>query len=554
MRRCGVPWKPSGISTTKIEKPLDAVTSTGIVRNHLDLSDPQPHPYNDHVSTGLPRFQNTFTTALWHIARAAIVLFVALLPGLVPCSASTAEPPQPPSILLLTVDTLRADALAAYGANDAKTPNLDKLAAEGILFERAATPMPLTRPAHFSIFTSLYPREHGVINNSLSLPQEAETLAEKLREAGYHTGAFVAVSLLSEEAGAAQGFEAFRGVGPDRYHRNAKKVVTEALDWLRLQPKNAPFFLWVHLFDPHLPYRPPKMFQRGLDPQMAHELPGLNWERLIRIARSNDGDIPAKVLQHALSLYRSEVEYTDHWVGKLLTGIQALRGNENTLVAFAADHGECFDHGVYFEHADCLFEGAIQIPMIIRHPESFPAGKRWAGQVTSLDIAPTLLKAAGVKIPAAFSGLPIQDLSEDDERYVLLQYPFYETEDAKQRVLKLQVIQSVAGEKLVPTVLDQEMVGVVGGHWKYLRSQQTQQLYDHQADPEEREDVSQARPKAREELNGHLDSLLRQHSLTVLDSQQINPALRATLEALGYLAPVKEAPQPTVIENPLPSP
>ena len=503
----------------------------------------------------MPRSQNTFTAALWHPFLAASRIFGSLLIGLVLCSASTGEePPQPPSILLLTVDTLRADALAAYGAKNTQTPNLDKLATEGILFERAATPMPLTRPAHFSIFTSLYPREHGVVNNALSLPQEMETLAESLREAGYNTGAFVAVSLLSEEAGAAQGFETFRGVGPSRYHRNAKKVVTEALEWLRLQPKNVPFFLWVHLFDPHLPYRPPAMFQRDLDPQMAHELPGLNWERLIRIARSNDGDIPAKVLQHALSLYRSEVEYTDHWVGKLLTGIQVLRGNENTLVAFTADHGECFDHGVYFEHADCLFEGAIQVPMIIRHPDSFPAGKRWAGQVTSLDIAPTLLKAAGVKIPAAFSGLSIQDLSEDDERYVLLQYPFYETQDAKQRVLKLQIIQSVAGERITPTILDQETVGVVGGGWKYLRSQDAQQLFDHQADPEEKENLSQARPKVRQKLNGKLDSLLGQHPLTVLDSQKINPKLRATLEALGYLAPPNEVPQPTATENELPSP
>ena len=462
-----------------------------------------------------------------------------------------AEGPHPPNILLLTVDTLRADHLGAYGSKDARTPNIDGLAAGGMLFERASTPMPLTRPAHFSIFTSLYPREHGVLNNTLNLPGENETLAERLRDAGYRTGAFVAVALLSEEAGAAQGFATFRGVEPDRYHRNARKVVTEALEWLREQPKQVPFFLWVHLFDPHLPYRPPAKFRRDLDPQIAHELPGLNWDRLIRIAKSNDGDIPTKVLRHALLLYRGEVEYTDHWVGELLTGVDRIRGLEDTIVAFTADHGECFGHGVYFEHADCLYEGAIRIPMILQHPASFPAGQRWHGRVSSIDLAPTLLKAAGLAVPEQFSGRAVQDLVEDDERYVLLQYPFYETEDASQRIKKLEIIHSVAGEALKPTVLDQETVGLVGQHWKYLRSQGSEQLYDHRSDPTEEKNLSASRGQIRTDLDDKLDALLDRHTLTVLDPEQLNPQLRATLEALGYLAHQAEkapAPSPGVAE------
>ena len=468
--------------------------------------------------------------------RSWIVAFACLMIAV----SANAEGPGPPNVLLLTVDTLRADHLGAYGSKDARTPNMDELAAEGMLFERASTPMPLTRPAHFSIFTSLYPREHGVLNNTMNLPAANETLAERLRDAGYRTGAFVAVRLLSEEAGAAQGFATFRGVEANRNHRNARKVVTEALDWLREQPKQTPFFLWVHLFDPHLPYRPPPKFQRGLDPQLAHELPGLSWDRLIRIAKSHEGDIPSKVLQHALSLYRGEVEFTDHWVGQLLTGVERVRGLEDTIVAFTADHGECFDHGVYFEHADCLYEGAIRIPMILRHPASFPAGRRWRGRVSSIDLAPTLLKAAGLSVPEQFSGRAIQDLVEDDERDVLLQYPFYEKEDARQRILKLEVIQSVAGEPLVPTVLDQEKVGLVGRHWKYLRSQNDEKLYDHRSDPAEEKNLSGSREQIRSDLDGKLDALLDRHALTVLDPEQINPQLRATLEALGYLAPQAE--------------
>jgi len=167
-----------------------------------------------------------------------------------------------PNVLLITVDTLRADYLGAYGSSAARTPHIDRLAREGSLFEQAAAPMPLTRPTHASILTARYPREPGVVNNAPSLPPASWTLAEILHAEGYRTGAFVAVALLSAEAGFAQGFETYRSPNTSK-ERPADEVVPEALEWLAALSKDEPFFLWTHVFDPHLPYAPPAEYRDG---------------------------------------------------------------------------------------------------------------------------------------------------------------------------------------------------------------------------------------------------------------------------------------------------
>ena len=188
----------------------------------------------------------------------------------------------PPSVLLITVDTLRADALRPYHATgptrdgDAPdTPRMSGLAREATLFENAAAPMPLTRPSHFSIFTGLYPREHGVVNNQIRLPDAKETLAEILSGHGYHTGGVVAVDLLGDDSGAQQGF-AHYGSPRDRLQWSAPDVVKKARAWLATIPADEPFFLWVHLFDPHQPYDPPSEFRGDLDVALQAQLPAVS--------------------------------------------------------------------------------------------------------------------------------------------------------------------------------------------------------------------------------------------------------------------------------------
>ena len=471
--------------------------------------------------------------------RARFTLLFAAV-GLLVGACSFSDDPPRPDILLITVDTLRADALGAYGADEARTPRIDQLAAEGTVYDRAVTPMPMTRPAHFSLFTSRYPREHGVVNNALSLPEDAETLPERLQAAGYRTGAFVGVHLLSPATGAGQGFDAFGDVGFDTKYRAAGLVVDEALDWLSKQPRSAPVFLWVHLFDPHLPYEAPSEFIEGANRELAKRYPNLSWRDLRAIARSEGGNLPGEFLDYGLALYRAEVAYTDFEIGRLIDGVDQWRGLDDTVVALTADHGECFERGIYFEHADCLYRGALRIPLILRHPTTFAAGHRADHPVSLLDLAPTLLSA--VQLPAA-EGFRGEVLSESAprsalDRQILIQYPLYQPRTARSRSRRARVLQSVAGDPVREPVLGRERVGLVGPDWKYIRTEPQVELFSEVENEED--NLAATQPAVAERLEGELDVLLKKHPLHVLDPQLINEELRQTLEALGYIVPPEE--------------
>ena len=333
--------------------------------------------------------------------------------------------------------------------------------------------------------------------------------------------------------GAVQGFETYGA--PEVPKRTADQVIPEALAWVKSQPADKPLFLWIHLYDPHLPYRPPPEFRRGADPQLEAEFPKVNWKQFKQIARENDGNIPQRVLEHARALYRGEVEFTDFWLGRFLEGIEEMRGLDKTVVAFTADHGECFERGVYFEHSDCLYDGAISVPLILRHPASFTPGSKNAAQVSLLDLAPTLLQAAGLPVPENLSGRAIQDLPPEEERYILLQYPVYQPGAASARSKRIQTIRSVGGNPVRPIVLDTETTGAVGRDWKFLRAGETPELYEIGRDSSPDHDQSAREPAARNRMEAQLDLLLSEHPMKILDPAQVNEQMRKTLEALGYI-------------------
>lgn len=451
-------------------------------------------------------------------------LALLLLP-LVSCAA----PQELPNILIVTVDTLRADYLGTYGDSTARTPNIDKLAQSATLFERAAAPMPLTRPSHFSLLTARYPREHGVVNNAMALPDEATTVTELLRDRGYATGAFLSVGLLDKDSGGGQGFSTLDAAS-GKYQRRAEDTVSSALSWLE-QVQDGPFFLWVHLFDPHIPYAPPEQFR---SPEVA-KVPDVTWPRLNKIAGENDNNIPAEILEQAKELYRGEIAYTDHWIGKLFEGVEHHAEPEDTLIVFTADHGECFENGSFFEHSDCLFEPAIRIPLLIRYPPMFPPGTRVDSQVSIIDIAPTLLRAIGADIPEDFSGRPLQDREEFGDRYVLIQHPFYQGKLVKVRPRRRRHIRSVGGEPRSEMLVDQEKVGVVGGGFKYLRSGSDEMLFQIAPETDERKNLAELDPEARSRMLDQLRRQLSEHDFEVIDSSEINEELLEALEALGYL-------------------
>ncbi len=445
----------------------------------------------------------------------------------------TAGSPAGPSLLLVTVDTLRADALGAYGARPSRTPRLDRLAAESTVFERAAAPMPQTRPAHFSMLTSRYPREHGVVNNRIALPGEERTLAEILVEQGYRTGAFVGVALLATGSGAAQGFEVHDAPRDDK-QRPANEVVGAALDWLGTVEDDEPFFAWVHVFDPHQPYQRLDPTLGDVDEARLRELPSVGWDELYALAEEHDGDIPQAWFDHVRSLYAAEVAWVDRWVGELLDGVARSRGLEDVVVMLTADHGECFENGVYFEHSDCMLEGALRVPLMIRHPAVFAPGARVEAAVSPIDIAPTFLALAGIEAPEVFSGRPLQQASAEPERLVLVQHPFYQQRAVKGRLQDRKVIRSVAGAPTAPVRHDVERVGVVGTRWKYLRAGREEELYRLSPEADESRNLAADDSREAARLGSALEGLLERHPLVLIDDGQINDELRATLEALGY--------------------
>ncbi|MDP6980958.1 MAG: sulfatase [Myxococcota bacterium] len=464
------------------------------------------------------------------------LLLVTLVAWLAGC-----EQVERPNILLITVDTLRADSLdldsALPGASAtaaSRTPRLASLAAQGTVFRRATAPMSLTRPSHFSILTGRYPREHGVVNNQLALPAEAQSVSRELQRAGYATAGFVAVSLLGRGSGAEHGFEHF--VAPERaLEWRASRVVDAASQWLDSLEGDAPFFAWVHLFDPHQPYDPPADARAGLDADLLRRHPVLGWQQFLEIAKASGGQISFEVARHAQALYAAEVSAVDREVGRLLEKVDARFGADETVVVFTADHGECFENGVYFEHSDCLFEGGVRVPLIVRYPKEFESGKQVDDLVSNADVAPTLLQAAGLEVPAEMTVPSLRDRAAAGTREVLLQNPFYPSSVLPARRHRQVVIRRVAGESVAPFESGAPRLGLVRGDWKYLRGERGDELYAVSVDAKPEVNVAYREREARSVMGAALDAALERHPAAAIESSELNPELLQSLRALGYV-------------------
>src|SRR5437773_6005263 len=275
------------------------------------------------------------------------------------------------NLVLVTIDTLRADRLGCYGYSKIETPNLDKLAKKGILFENAVCQTPLTAPSHASMFTGTYPTVHKVRDTGGFVLQSSNaTLAEILQEAGWDTAAFIGASVLKKRFGFNHGFTVYDDQMPkppgskmrgESAERPAGEVVDRAIGWLESQ-SGKPFFLWVHLFDPHVPYDPPSPFRE-------------------------------KYMQRP---YDGEVAYTDYELGRLFETVARKAPPEHTVIAVLSDHGESLsEHGEY-THGVFLYESTLRIVFMMAGP-GIPTGLRVKQQARTIDLLPTLLELMGRK-------------------------------------------------------------------------------------------------------------------------------------------------------------
>ncbi len=444
-------------------------------------------------------------------------------------TACTADESARPNVLLITVDTLRADQLGCYGATTT-TPNIDRLAREGTLFLNTASPMPSTRPAHFSLLTSLYPRQRGVLSNADSLSEAIVTLPQLFAAAGYRTAAFTGVKLLAPGSGAERGFATFES--PEKGQRIAEKVVPRAREWLQSHAAAGPFFLWLHVFDPHMPYSPPGDLRTPRPSELPASVSEFSRPRLRPLLERTGGDLPRWLLEYALDLYRGEIEYVDRQLGELLATVDELRLSDQTLVVFTADHGECFDHGYYFEHGRCLFDGATRIPLILRYPPAIDAGARTHRQVELLDVAPTLLALAGLPAPPPFAGRSL--LTMGDDRPAFIQPPVYSDNAAQAGGRRLLTVRSVGGEPLQQIEVDSQLA-LRTASWKYIASSDRELLYDLRTDPREQHDLSGERPEIVRRFRPLLARWLNEHPQVPRAAAELDEELKRTLRSLGYL-------------------
>ena len=279
--------------------------------------------------------------------------------------------------LLITVDTLRADRLECYGYRSIKTPALNHLAEEGVLFHQTITPVPLTLPAHCSILTGLYPSVTGVHDQAgFTLSSAYTTLAEHFKGAGYETAAFVGAAVLNRAGGLAQGFDVYSDLsrpsqsgGSADVERRGDVVINEALEWIAA-PDRRSFFVWIHLFDPHTPYDPPEPYRE----------------------------------RYRTNPYDGEVAYVDSLLSTLFTALQVRNLEQNTIVVVTGDHGEGLGEHGESTHGYFLYDATLRVPLIIKDPQGAVRNRVIPEQVRSIDIAPTLLELLGISTTTSVQG------------------------------------------------------------------------------------------------------------------------------------------------------
>lgn len=400
--------------------------------------------------------------------------------------------PRPPDrVLLVSIDTLRADHVGCYGATRAHTPQMDEIGARGVRFAATLSPAPLTLPAHVSLMTALDPPAHGVRHNSIyRLNEKIPTLAERMREAGFATAAFVGAVVLDPRFGLARGFDHYddrmesRVSGLVGYaERRADRVVDAALAWIRQAPPR--FFLWVHLYDPHASYDPPPGFASAF------------------ASRPYDG----------------EIAFADAELGRLLAGIRGRWGESGLVVVVTSDHGESLGEHAEPTHSYTIYDATQRVPLLMSGP-GLAAGRVIEAQVRLIDVAPTLLGLVGAAPLTGVAGMDLRPLIAGSER--------------EERIAYLETLATQIDFRWSP------LLGLRTGRFKYIRAPRPE-LYDLVADPGETINRADDEPDRVAALDLQLSALLK--GMAEMAAARSPGALvelskpdRERLRSLGYLA------------------
>ena len=396
-------------------------------------------------------------------------------------------PLKPLNVVVVTIDTLRADHLRCYGYPNIETPRTDELAQRGVLFENAVAQAPLTPPSHASIFTGQYPTVHGVRNTGgFVLPSSARPLARILHEQGWDTAAFVSSAVLKKVMGFNNGFELYDDEMPrqgksrdvsEEPERLGGDTVDRALQWLGSR-SSKPFFLWVHLYDPHMPYHPPGGFTQKYK------------------------DKP----------YDGEIAYADQQIGRLLDVVRKKSPPESTIIALLSDHGESLAEHGEFTHGVFLYDSTLRIAFLMTGP-GIPPGLRVKQQVRSIDFLPTVLAMLGGNVPDNVQGINLMPTFSGKS---------VPTEISYEETLYPKIAMGWA-----------ELRGIRTNRWKYIRAPKPE-LYDLVADPGEIENVIAAHPAEVQKFEAQLKSV--GGGSEKVRTKMMDDSSMAQLQSLGYLS------------------
>ena len=437
-----------------------------------------------------------------------------------------------PNILLIVVDTARADRFSFAGYARPTSPEIAVLASEGTIYERAYTPAPWTLPAHASLFTGLFPSSHGADSGHLRLDEEFRTLAECLHDAGYRTQGYAANPWVGRQYGLAQGFDTYeeiwkegRGGEEDAGAKALNARVERFLEWRGDNPdaRRQPFFIFINYLEPHLPYNPPepsrsRFLPAGVDRAAVERLRQFKHPDEVRYVLGLGGP-SLDDLSILSDLYDGELSYVDGRVGDLARFLRERGLLDETILVITSDHGEAIgDHG-FLDHKMNVFEELLRIPLVVRHPATVKAGRRIREPVMLQDLYPTLLALAHASprgvTPAAASaprdsfplpgieglaGPPARPAGETGERVLVGEFA--------RPIQFLEIIQKRFPEATIGP-WDRELVAYHRGseklHWA---SDGRHRLYDLAADPGETTDLAATRADRVRELAAEVESWL----------------------------------------------
>ena len=398
--------------------------------------------------------------------------------------------PEQLNVLVITLDTTRWDRLGAYGDASALTPNLDRLAGEGVLFEQAISAVPLTLPSHSTIFTGLLPPRHGVRDNGgYILDPKHRTLASTLKATGRATGAFVGAFVLDAKFGLDAGFDTYydkfdlsrqRSISLGSIARRAGEVVENAMPWLE-EHAGRPFFAWLHFYDPHSPYDPPEPF----------------------LSRFRDRP------------YAGEIAYVDSQVGRLLQWLDTRRLSDRTIVVVIGDHGESLNEHGEGTHGLFIYESTTRVPFIIRTPYDLPRGQRVRSTVRSEDVMPTVLELTGTQPPDGIQGRSLTPLFAGGAADLNL--------DAYSESLYARNHYGWS-----------ELRALRSGRFKYIATTRPE-LYDLERDPGEERNLFDERRPLADRMAQELERLAAESGTEASGPSTVDPETRERLAALGYI-------------------